>query len=186
MMKKITVVLFMVFLCGCASMGTWAKTRGDKLHVDKARNFKAMLPADWMRLNYYKDFLISRDGPALDLISVRRIRFGDKLEKTKRVFTKDMTPQELAEVEIDNIKANENVSRVEIISNKPVVIDGVPSYSFEYAYETVEGLPVKGVMSGCIQNERVCRIQFEAASQHYFSFTLKDYEKFINSFVFLK
>ncbi len=180
-MRRWISVILVLGLTGCMTLGGWTQLKGNE-YKDWAGKFKAMVPKDWMRLNAVNYFMITKDGLKLDYIAVKRFRFKDKLEKTKKQFSQDMTPPELAEVEIDNNKADDTIQNFKLIDNKPITIAGQPGFCLEYNYSTADGLPMKGIHYGFLNKEWVYRIRYEATTQHYFEKYKQDFEKFIQSF----
>ena len=172
-----------IFSSGCA-LSVWSRLK-EGVYKDGARDFKTTVPAEWMRLNLVNYFSMTRDGVALEKIAVERLRFKDKLESTKKKFSEDMSAQDLADVEIDNFKADENIQNFELQSNVPYVVAGQPGFRLEYRYATVNGLSVSGIHCGFAYKKWVYRIRYEAASQHYFDKYRQDFDRFLQDFQLL-
>jgi hypothetical protein len=185
LVNKWLVIITAVFFSGCTAFGLWSPLK-EGTYKDRSRGFSATVPAGWMRLNQSKEFLITKDGVALNYITVERRKADKKLEFTKKTFSADMTPQDLAEVEIDNFKANDNMREFELRQNEPAALSGHPAYRIEYLSTTPEGLKLEGIQYGFLKEEWVYRIQYEAARQHYFAKYLEDFKGFIESFHLLK
>lgn len=183
--KKFIFLALVCLLSGCASFGPWTKIKGGE-YKDGARKFSAIAPADWMRFNMAKFFIMTKDGTVLDQIAVEMHRIDKKLEFTKKMYFKEMTIQDLAEIEIDNFKSNTDVSAFEITQNTPVMIDGREGFKVEYTYTAKGGLPVRGIHYGLMRDNFVYRIHYEAAAQHYFEKYKNDFERFIESFKLIK
>jgi len=179
MMRRVILILLLgLFLGGCAA---WTQLE-QRVYQEKARGFKAELPKDWMRFNLGSYFLITRDGTVLDMVTVERHRFNKKLEHTKKEYFEGMTLQELAEIEIDNFKSSKEIDKFEIIANQPQTLDGRAVFRLEYTLLTKGGLKKHGIFYGFIDDKWIYRIRYEAADQHYFSVTQKDFERFIQTF----
>ncbi len=179
-MRKFFFIIFIVFgLSGCA---TWTQMV-QREYQEKGKGFKAEMPGDWMRYNLGPAFILTKDGITLNIIFVERIKYAKKLEHTKKIYFEGMSIQELVETEIDNIRSNEGIDKFQIISNQPQTIDGREAFRVEYTYAFLPAeLKVHGIQYGFMEGKWIYRIRFEAAEQHYFKQTIKDFERFIKSF----
>src|SRR3989338_4182654 len=102
-------------LAGCTS---WTQLESRE-YQEKGRGFKAEMSKDWMRFNLGPNFMMTKNGTTLDIISVARLKYDAKLESTKKKYFEGMTTQELAEIEIDNIRADNNIDKFETAFNRP-------------------------------------------------------------------
>ena len=181
-MRRAISLFFALCLAGCASLTPWTQLKSGE-YKDGARDFSSVVPLDWMRFNQLSYFVMTRDGTVLDRIVVAREKNNAKLEFTKKVFTKEMTTEDLAEVEIDNLKAGDQIGKLEILSNKPAAIGGQEGFRLEYTYViTPGGLKIHGIEYGFRYKDWIYRVLFEAAAQHYFDSTLGDFQKFVDHF----
>src|SRR3989338_38498 len=185
LMKKIYTIGFLLALfavSGCAGLSKWTQLT-QKVYQEKGRGFSAELPADWMRYNWGEYFFMTKDGMALNSVAAGRIKFNKGLENTKKVFSEGMTPQEIAEVEIDNLRSSPQSDKFQVISNQPRVIDGWPGFEIEYVYTVTEsGLKVRGVHCGLIEKDWIYRIRYEAAEGFYFKRTQNNFDRFLETF----
>lgn len=181
-MRRLLFILIVLCTSGCASLTTWTQLRKPE-YKDGARDFAVVVPVGWMRFNLAKYFIMTKDGTILDRIVVDRKKNNTKLEFTKKVYSKDMTPQDLAEVEIDNLKSSDEIGKVDILGNKPAKIGGQDGFRIEYTYVVTEGgLWVRGIQYGFRYKDWVYRVYYEASAQHYFDRHLKDFDRFVESF----
>lgn len=181
MKRRVSVIIAsLVFvLSGCAP---WVMTSSEKEFKDSPRGFTAQLPDGWMRFALGNDFLMTRDGVALNRIGVRKLKFKNKLEYTKKMFEPQMMPMDLADVEIDNLKSDNAISQLVILENIPLTISGQDAFKLTFSYETLSGLKIKGILCGFIYKERVYLILFDAPVQHYYSRDYPAFENFLNTF----
>lgn len=180
-MKKIALILLAVALAGCSTLTNWTPLAVGE-YRDSARKFTAQVPQEWMRFNRAAYFIMTRDGIALNAISVETRRFKDTLESTKKQFLEDMSLQDLAEVEIDNYRSSPNVRNFQIVKNQPATLSGVPGFVLEYTLETPQGMPFAGIHYGFKADGKIYRVQYEAPQQHYFKKHLPVFEEFVRSF----
>lgn len=182
MKKNLLLVLYVLMLAGCT---TWTQLEGRE-YQEKGRGFKAEMSKDWMRFNLGPNFMMTKNGTTLDIISVARLKYDAKLDHTKKKYFEGMTVQELAEIEIDNIRANGGIDEFETAFNRPEMIDGQQAYRVEYSYVHMPGgLKIRGVLLGFLKDKLIYRIRFEAADQYYFGKARPDFDRFINSFKLL-
>ena len=183
MKKRVLIYFFLLIFSaqGCMSLTIWSEmSRPD--YRDRGRGFSALVPAGWMRYNLYDYFVITRDGLALETIEVKRQPLGKKLEETKKEFTAEMTPQDIAELEIDNLQTDKKIGQFKVLSNKPATIDGHAGFVIDYEYRTESGLKMHGIHYGFLKDKWVYRIRYTGARQYYFEHCQEDFKKFIESF----
>ncbi len=175
---KFFLYVSFMFLTGCASLTPWLAT--PRVHFkDTRRAFETDIPLGWMRNTYTREFLITHDGVALNAITVERRGVEKDLESTKKKFDKDMLPQDLAEVEMDNIRSGQGVGQFRLLKNSPAELDGIQSFVIEYTYQTEIGLTIHGIHYGCLKGNWVYRVRYEAPEQHYFKIYENDFKKFV-------
>jgi len=181
-MRKFLFLGIAVFLMtGCASMAPWMEMRKSG-YKDTGRGFTATVPTGWMKCNYVKNFLITRDGVQLNRIGVARLKPTDKLQFTKKQFALDMTPQDLAEVEIDDLKSDPDVKNFELISNTPAEIGGKKAFRIEALMVDTNGLKERVIEYGFVYDKFVYLVFYCAPEQYYFAKYLPAFEEFQSSF----
>jgi len=183
-MKRIKNIIFLVLIACCTGCTTWAVLEGGQAEF-KDTGFKASMPEGWMGYMPADGFMATKDGHSLNYIRVQKIKFLQRLTNTKKRFQIGMLLHEILEVEMDSIKSNKMTFFINIIKNNPITIDGREAYRLEYEYEEKSGLKVKAIQCGFIYNNYVYRISFKAAKLHYHDSTIKDFEKFLESFKLL-
>lgn len=179
-MKRFLLIL-LLFVAGCAP---WAKVGG--LYTSKPHNFSVELPAGWMKFNTRERLYTTRDGVLLQNIIIERLNIEKPLEHTKKKFSKDMLPQEVAEVILDNISSDQTVLNFEVIENIPARISGFPGFKVVFTYKNKDGLRLKSILYGFIDNEWFYGIRYTAALRYYFDKDRKTFEKVFESFRLIK
>ncbi|MCB9771329.1 MAG: hypothetical protein H6754_02095 [Candidatus Omnitrophica bacterium] len=183
------MMIWIFLLCGvfsgCSTFKPWVAIEKSE-YVDTARGFKASVPVGWMRLTHSKDFFITYDGELLNDIIVEKSRLNTDLVNTKRKFLPEMTPQELAEVQIDSLKSNPNITNVVINSNKPTTVDGMHAFLLDYTCFNKDGLQYQARNIGFIYENWIYLISYEAPAQHYFAKYVGQFEAFLASFQLIK
>jgi hypothetical protein len=198
-MRKL-LLLFILFTTGCVA---WIQTDGP--YISKSHKFSVELPQGWMRLNkkaysslpiYQRVMIdhllefpngdshlcITRDGIPLQNIIINRRLIDDEFEYTKRKLSKDMLPQEAAEVILDNISSDQTVLNLEVLENMPTEISGFPGFRLVFMYKNEDGLRTKSIFYGFMKGEWFYSIGYNSAARHYFEKDLETFEKVLNSF----
>ena len=181
-MKKISwvfVCILSLCLVGCKD---WREIPVGILESSKHGFSTQVDKIGWMQHGRTPYFLMTKDGIALQYIGVSRAEMNGKLEHTKKRFLFGMSPSEISEVDLDDIRSREQVGKFILNSQEPRSIAGHSGYQFFYEYVTREGLRVLGQHVGFAHEDRVYRIQFEAAAQHYFKAYQPDFEAFLSHF----
>lgn len=177
MKRIILIIILLLVLSGCA---TWSKMGGE--YTDRARGFKADLPNGWMSFNFAEYFVITKNGMILEQIAVEKNKIDKKLEYTKKKFTADMTAQDIAEVEIDNLRSNDDITDLEIEVNQAANISGINGFGFLATFKIAGKLKRKMIHYGFMYEDHIYRIIYNACEQHYFDTYLKDFMKFMKTF----
>ena len=179
-MKKaiITSLSLMLLFGGCA---TWVAVGGK--HSQSSQNFEVELPDGWRKFNMAQDkVLITRDGLALQQIQIMRRSVDTEFPFTKKKLTKEMLPQEISEVLMDNIRSNPNIANQQFISDTPAQVGGQPGLKLVYTFQTKGGLTKKGIIY-CILLDNWCyEILYEAPERHYFTKDLPAFNQVKESF----
>ncbi len=179
-MKKLLVVLF-ILTVGCAA---WTQVGG--LYKSDSLNYSVDLPQGWMRWGQSDHLLISRDGLLLQNIQIIRHNVKDSLNHTKKKLAKDMLPQEVAEVILDNVASNPEATDVRVIENGPLTISGIPGFRAVYTYKNKDGLKCKSVCCGMLAEEWFYGMTYNAAERYYFDKDVETFEKVVQSFKLIK
>ena len=129
---------------------------------------------------------ITRDGWLLQQIAIGRIPAERTLPHTKMKFPKGLLPQEAAEVLIDNIRSNPNLSDQRIIENNLAKVGGYPGFYIAYVYQPRPGLKIKGALYGVMHGDWLYYLLYEAPQRHYFEKDQAVFEKVKESFKFLR
>ena len=180
--RTLIVSLILVFFFGgCAP---WMVVGGP--YEDTRQNFKTEFPKGWRKFNLSRDdVLITKDGFSLQYIRISRNPIDKEFQHTKKKFTKEMLPQEAAEIVIQNFRSNPDIINQEILLNDPATIGGYPGFNIAVSFQTKEGLPKKSIIYGFLSGSSYYEILYEAPARYYFSKDQSDFEKVKDSFKLL-
>lgn len=172
---------------GCMSMmyDEWPYRPAGKAYVDNsifAPDVKMRLPPEWMKLNGISNgFVATGDGFNLHTIKLRRIDIGKRLPHTKKIVAKEMRPDELAEVILDDIRTDESAIGLEILDTRPATVAGQPGFRATVAFKDPDGLKFRAVVCGAIIEGYAWQVTYVAASRHYFDRDLPLFEQSLAS-----
>jgi len=171
-------VLLLGAVNGCAP---WVQVEGP-YRMD-SQGYEANLPAGWRRATTVGDsLLVTRDGVSLQNIRVERVAVGDELTHTKKKFAKRMSAQDVAEVELDEVRSDQMVRNFELLENVPFQVAGLSGFKLVYTFKTENGLRLKRVHYGVLVRDRVYRVQYQAAAKYYFDKDQSTFERVRESF----
>ena len=184
MHMRLSFIVFVgLMVLGCAA--AWTPVNG--LYNMESENFTVTLPEGWQRYNHAtSQVIITRQGMQLQRIAIFRTPIDKKLPFTRKMILPDMLPQEVAEVVIDNLKSNPNISNGVVLENDPALISGQAGFKLIYSFRTREGLDKKGVFYGLLQGNQLYKLVYEAPQRYYFDKDLQTFETTVASFRLIK
>lgn len=198
------ILLFVIpiwALSGCVSVSPWARVGGPykgtltlgsvdplvaggfALNPHQPLEFQVTLPAGWRRATFVRDaLLLTRDGVSLQYMRIGVVAFGDELPFTKKTFVNGMSPQEVAALELDEVRSDPTLRNFAVIENTPFPLAGFPGFKLIYAFRTGNGLRLKRVHYGVMLGDWVYRIQYQAPARYYFEKDIATFEQVRESF----
>jgi hypothetical protein len=168
-----------LLLAGCVTL-PWYPTAG--VYISPNENFSVELPKGWMRLNSDENLLITRDGILLQHVIVERARVDRPLKNTKKVLTRGMQPQAVAEVILDNFMSSDRMLDLKVQENRPIQIGPNRGFRLVYSHRDKEGLRFKSVLHGFLAGDIFYSIRYTAAERYYFAKDLPTFEQVLASF----
>lgn len=174
----LALVFLLSALSGCAP---WVQVEGP--YRTDSQGFEVNLPAGWRRGTAVSDsLLLTRDGVNLQYIRIARVAVGDELTHTKKKFAKGMSPQDVAEVELDEVRSDQTVRKFELLENVPFQVAGFPGFKLVYTLKTEGGLRLRRIHYGALLRGWVYRVQYQAPARYYFDKNLSAFERVRESF----
>ncbi len=135
-----------------------------------------------MRSNTVDYLLITRDGLFLQYITIVERDVDSAFRYTKKKLRPGMMPQEAAEVVLDDLGLNTNVTNLEVKENRPAKVSGAPGFKAVFTYRDTDGLRYKTAYYGVLKGERFYGIRYTAPARHYFDTDLRTFESVVASF----
>jgi hypothetical protein len=143
-----------------------------------SQGYEVSLPAGWRRGTAVSDsLLLTRDGINLQYIRIARVAVGDELTHTKKKFAKRMSVQEIAEVELDEVRSDQAVRNFEPVENVPFQVASLPGFKLVCTFKAENGLRLRRVHYGVLVRDRVYRVQYQAPARYYFEKDLATFER---------
>ena len=184
-MNRIVAALVCCALAGCVpSPARVDKPRSEALD----KSYSIDLPSDWVR-QYTEDrnLIASRDGFALEAIAVVRRPLKKAFPRTKKEANDSMLPSELAELEIAELKARDELTAaLRVIENEPALVSGREGFRLKVSHNTARGLEINEVVYGVLDSAAMYRIVYRAPRLYYFEHYYPDFMKTVDSFMLLE
>ena len=121
--------------------------------------------------------LLSKDGFNLQTIKLIKRPLEKEFKDTRKKLINGMLPQEVAEVVLDNVRANPQVVELHIIENGPAIVAGTPGFKLTYTYREKSGLPRQATLYGTLDRDQLVTLSFDAIQRYYFQKDLATFEK---------
>jgi hypothetical protein len=180
---RIRALMLAVALSGCVHQDVpwWKIGPGYKSDNWFGPKYAFDIPEGWLQLNAGEGFTATRDGWSLQKITVRELDPDKPLAHTKKTVRAGMSPRELSELLVDDIRAS-GANAVTVVDSKPATLSGARGFRTVVAYKTSEGLPRRFVLAGAFVGDRVWQLGYDAPERVYFQKDLPTFEKALASF----
>jgi hypothetical protein len=131
-------------------------------------NFSIDIPEGWWRVNTDKYLVITKDGAFRHYILVQERPLLLPFMNTGKTLKPDSLPSEVAQVIVDELVADPNLTELQLIENIPATVAGRPGFQLTFLYTDPAGIVFKTVYYGCIQGDRFYNLRYSASEQSYF------------------
>ena len=118
----------------------------------------------------------------MQFIRIERVAVGHELAHTKKKIAKRMLPQDVADVEVDEVRSDQEMRNFELLENVPFHVAGRPGFKLIYTFRTWNWLRLRRVHYGVLVRDWVYRVQYQAAARYYFDKYLSTFERVQESF----
>jgi hypothetical protein len=173
---KLQPLVFIIF-CACAP---WSLVGGK--FISSGDGYEVDLPDNWRKQNFTANLTLTKDGLALQRVILGRFAIDKDAPHTKRKLSKGMTPQDVAELVIDDFRSNQQIGNFQIVENVPARLGGNPGFKLVYSYQTKQNLKKSGVYYGTLNKDWLYFLFYEAPARHYFNRDLQTFETIKESF----
>jgi hypothetical protein len=171
----------------CAALGgcSAAPARVDTPRTqgpDKA--YSVDLPVGWIKQYTPENNLIaSRDGFLLQTVAIVRRPLNQAFQRTKKDAAEGMLPSELAELEIAEIKARDELTEaLSVLENEPASVSGKEGFRVRVAYRNPRGLEIHEEVYGVVEQSSLYLLVYRAPLLYYFPKYYPDFQRTVESF----
>ncbi len=177
--RLICVFLILSLVSACA---TWVKLEKPVV-VGPDKSFTVEVPVGWVRAALVTDkVLITRDGTGVQFIRIGKRAHEKAFPKIKKGTTADMLPTEVAELLIAEIKSEEAMSGLTVLTNEPADIAQKTGFRLHLQMKNQSGLRYEAVVYGFVDKSGFYELTFRAPTLHYFERDLPAFEQAVHSF----
>ena len=185
------LVVFCIMTGGCAgNPASWSSVSGrqvedhDRIELDWPAGWMKYIPADKDEKAKKEGLVlfVTRDGNGLQRIMLKRTALEQGFAYTQKKASAAMLPQELADIIMDDIRANANIIDPQLLENRPSELGGIPGFRLLLTYKTKAGLPKQLAYYGCLADGHMYGLVYDAPRRHYFELDLSTFESVHKSF----
>lgn len=147
------------------------------------RSFSLPVPDGWVEVMHDRTAVaITRDGPDLELISAERRPLDQAFKKVRQKLTPQTPPSDLANYWIASMRDQD--SAWQVLENRPAQLGGRPAFEVMIQRKTGRGLRIRDVAYGCVSDDGVYLLSFEAPYLHFFDSYRPTFERVVAGFRF--
>lgn len=185
-MKMMRLSLALLITLALGACTPWSAVDPNSRTVNVKDDYSLEAPLGWVRRNYdIYDVFFSRDGPLLNQIAIDREKHDRELPRTKRKTSPNLLPQEVAELVIAELKANESYGSFTVLSNRPTMVGGKAAVRVHTRWKTDRGLPIERLTYALVDENGRLAFMYEAPGLVYFPKALPDFEAMMKTVIFL-
>jgi hypothetical protein len=186
----LVAVLTISILAACAGhQGDWSMVGGPQLIENEG--IEVEWPRGWMKFTAARSneqaskegwiLTVTRDGVDLQAMMLKKRKIEQGFTNTQKKAAPDISPQELAELVVDDMRANPHYHDIHVVEDSPTALDGDPGYKVVIRYRSKAGLPRQAVHYGCIHTGLLYMLSYDAPQRHYYALDLPTFEAVKNS-----
>jgi hypothetical protein len=184
--RFVIIAGLMVLAYGCVTPPKWEDSTGNE-YADAEGGYAVTLPSgwSWIKYNEKSPLLSTRDGPDLQAIRVFFRKHEKAFPAIDQDSSADMTPRELAELFVADLRKERGVGTIDIVDNIPADLGGSPGFRVELAWRSESGLRYRAVAYGCATARGLYVITYNAPVLHYYEKSIGPFETSVQTFRFL-
>lgn len=180
----------LVVLACCAAAApalAWKLAEDGQRFEHKASGYSIQFPAGWryQKMAFGDECLATRDGPYLQAVYVDYRKHKKAFPGIKKDATPDMMPQELAEKLVADITASRGLQNMQVLSDEPAELAGLPAFRLHLAYRTAVdagSVRYEEIVVGANSPQGIFVVHYRAPVLHYFTRDVVAYEQALASF----
>ena len=165
-------VVLTVALAACAHTGSKPPT-----------TFNVAIPEGWRSINSEEPMLfLTKDGGYKQFVLIRERPLAEPFTFSQRTMRNGMMPEEAAELIVNEIIADTNISNFSLLENVPARIAGHSGFRLTFLYTDADGFVFKTIYYGFIKGNTFFNIRYAATQDDYFLRDLKTFQQVFESF----
>jgi hypothetical protein len=165
-------VVLTVALAACAHTGSKPPT-----------TFNVAIPEGWKSINSEEPMLfLTKDGGYKQFVLIRERPLAEPFTFSQRTMRNGMMPEEAAELIVNEIIADTNISNFSLLENVPARIAGHSGFRLTFLYTDADGFVFKTIYYGLIKGNAFFNIRYAATQDDYFQRDLKTFQQVFESF----
>jgi PsbP len=179
--RLVAIAVLCTALAGCVP----APVRVDTPRTEAPdKSYTVDLPTGWIKQQTMDgNLIVSRDGYLLETVAVVRRPLKQAFERTKKDAADTMLPSELAELEIAEIKARDELTEaLTVLENEPALISGKEGFRVRVSYRNQRGLEFHEEVYGAVDKSKLYLLVYRAPRLYYFPKHYPDFQKTVESF----
>ncbi len=172
---KLTALLAAVFL---------AATYAGSAAAAPAKGFTVAKPEEWKEIPDEEEPLVffTREGWHKQFILVQQRPLSKPFQFTQRQIEKGMTPEQAAEVILNEIAADQNIRDFKLLEKGEVQIAGQRGFRLAFVYTDPDNYIFKINLLGFIHGDSVFGLRYGATSEELFQKDWKTFQEVLQSF----
>lgn len=170
-MRKLIIVLCLALFAGCAAGQSTCP-----------QNFSAQLPDKWYQVNTPKFYILTKDGPFSQYILVQQRPIDKPFAHNQRILSRNMSPQEVAEVFLDEMRNDEAVRNFRLVENRTTRVNQHEAFKLVFTYQDKDGLSFQTYMYGFLNQNWFYTLRYNADLTCYCNQDIEEFHKFVKSF----
>jgi hypothetical protein len=146
------------------------------------QNFSAQHPEKWYRVNTPEFYILTKDGPFSQYILVQQRPIDAPFAHTRRTLSRDMSPQEVAAVFLDEMRNDEAVRSFRLVENRTTSVNHHEAFKLVFTYQDKDGLNFQTYMYGFLNQNWFYTLRYNADLACYCNQDIEEFHKFVRSF----
>ena len=176
-MKKCVWIIMFMFVAGCL-----ACAHNGGLSKPVSYSFTIDIPKGWRKIDNNRYLFVTKESPFLQYIMIQNRPIGRSFRNTKKKIQKEMFPEEVAQIIIDELISDQNLVNLRILDNVPANINGHSGFKILYTYRDAEDQVYKTLYYGFIKEDTFFNLRFTAVDGAYFQRDIGDFRNILKSF----
>jgi len=186
--RMMMLVALLAGLAVAAGAEAWKLAEAGTAFVSKGGAYSVQYPSGWRYDNSGVYSYSTLDGPRLNLLDVEYRKHKTAFKAIKKASSETQLPQDLAEDVLATIKAERKLENMEVLSNEPAELGGLPAFRLHVAYrQPVDQGTVRyqEIITGAVNAKGLYLVSYRGPAIHYFARNVPVYDETVRTFAFV-